>query len=295
MELRHLRYFVAVAEELHFARAAERLHIAPPTLTVQIRQLEAHLGVALFQRTKRFVAITPAGEAFLPEARATLAQLERAEATARWAGRGELGRIEIGYVGSAAYAGVLQALLAAHRREHPQVDIHVHEKSMEDLPGLIEAGGIDLAFVRPPLRLPPGLRLHVLMRDRFCLALYADHALAGQAGTARAKDFAADTYILPEQEAGTMEFARRGRFAPRRGPVPGGLAAVLTEVSMGTGIAVVPHVLATTVRMPGVVFRPIAGAPIPSEIGVVVRRHERSPTTRKLIQRLATAAAAGAA
>src|ERR1700761_6649585 len=119
MELRHLRYFVAVTETLHFGRAAEQLGIAPPTLTVQIQEIERALSARLLARTKRSVALTPAGEAFLAEARSVLAQAARAESVGRRAGRGEIGRIEIGYVGSAAYSGVLQTQAARFRQTWP--------------------------------------------------------------------------------------------------------------------------------------------------------------------------------
>src|SRR5277367_642412 len=107
MELRHMRYFVAAAEALHFARAAERLGIAPPTLTIQIQEIERTLSATLLARTKRSVALTSAGEVFLAEANNVLAQFARAQSVGRRAGRGEIGRIEVGYVGSAAYSGVL--------------------------------------------------------------------------------------------------------------------------------------------------------------------------------------------
>ena len=112
MELRHLRYFVILAEELHFSRAAERLGISPPTLTIQIQEIERTLSAKLFARTKRSVALTSAGEIFLAEARNVLVQFARAENVGRRAGRGEIGRIEIGYVGGAAYSGVLQGQTA---------------------------------------------------------------------------------------------------------------------------------------------------------------------------------------
>lgn len=116
MELRHLRYFVALAEELHFARTAERLNIAPPTLTVQIQEIERTLSARLFVRTKRSVALTPAGEIFLSEARNVLEQFAKAESVGLRAGRGEIGRVEIGYVGSAAFAGVLQDQISRFSR-----------------------------------------------------------------------------------------------------------------------------------------------------------------------------------
>ena len=117
MELRHLRYFVAAAEELHFSRAAERLNISAPTLTQQIQVLEADLGVVLFRRTKRSVALTEAGRRFLEEARATLRQAEQAAQVARQAARGEIGRLEIGYVTSASCLGLIPSVVANFHQE----------------------------------------------------------------------------------------------------------------------------------------------------------------------------------
>jgi DNA-binding transcriptional LysR family regulator len=118
MELRHLRYFVAVAEELHFGRAAARLHMAQPPLSQQIQSLEEELGVQLFQRTKRSVQLTDSGIVFLEEARLTLAQAERAMVAAQRASRGEIGRLVIGFVGSASYS-ILPAILRAFRESFP--------------------------------------------------------------------------------------------------------------------------------------------------------------------------------
>src|SRR5213076_2095932 len=122
MELRHLRYFVAVAEELHFGRAAQRLHIAQPPLSQQIRRLEGDLGVSLFDRTNRRVALTDAGRAFLGEARLTLAQAERATQVASRAARGEIGQLIIGYMASAEL-NVFPRLLPVFRKRHPGIDL----------------------------------------------------------------------------------------------------------------------------------------------------------------------------
>src|SRR5918911_4182703 len=121
MELRHLRYFVAVAEGLHFGRAAERLHIAQPPLSRQIRDLERELGTALFERVPRGVALTAAGRAFLPEARLTLAQAERAQRTAQRAAGGEIGRIRVGFSEAATYSAVLPDVLAFFRLHLPNI------------------------------------------------------------------------------------------------------------------------------------------------------------------------------
>src|ERR1700755_140218 len=137
MELRHLRYFVTLAEELHFARAAERLNIAPPTLTVQIQEIERALSARLLVRTKRSVALTPAGEIFLSEARNVLGHFAKAESDGRRAGRGEGGRVEIGYVGSSVYAGVLQDQMSRFSHSSPAVQLHARKFPMGELPKLI--------------------------------------------------------------------------------------------------------------------------------------------------------------
>ncbi|MBP0589230.1 LysR family transcriptional regulator [Paraburkholderia sp. LEh10] len=283
MELRHLRYFIAVAQRLHFAQAAEALGIAPPTLTVQIQEMERVLQVQLFRRTKRSVALTAAGEAFLVEARETIAQFERALHIGQRAGRGELGRIHIGYVGSAAFSGILQKQIRAFRKARPNVLVQATEHAMGELPALLEQGRVDVAFVRLPVELPPSLRAHVLARDAFCAAVPAEHTLASATGPIKARSLAGETFVVPEQDLGTREIARRGRFSPHIVSAPGTLLAVLTQVSVGAGIAIVPNVLTRAVNLPNVVFKTLAGEPIVSEVAAVFRKHEHSPATKRLI------------
>jgi DNA-binding transcriptional LysR family regulator len=286
MELRHLRYFIAVAEQLHFGQAAELLGIAPPTLTVQIQQIERTLDAQLFARTKRSVALTPAGEAFLVEARAALEQFERAINIGRRAGRGELGRVNLGFVGSAAFSGVLQQQVRAFREARPHVFIDTHEFPMDELPALLEDGRVDIAFVRMPVELTTSLRAHVLLRDRFCAALPAEHRLAQARAPIRSREFAGESFVVPEQREGTFEVGRRGRFSPEIISAPGGLVSVLTDVSLGVGVAIVPNVLTRAVEVPNVVYKEIAGEPIPSEVAAVFRRFERAPAVRSLIDQI---------
>lgn len=171
MELRHLRYFVAVAEELHFTRAAERLHISTPALTKQIQQLEHGLGALLFIRTRRTVSLTDAGARFFEEARRTLQQAEHAESVAKLAGRGELGRIKIGYVSSAACTGALATAVTAYRESHPRVSLSVVKmQSPEQLVQLSE-GRIDVGFLRPPARYPDGISGLIVVRQPVVIAL----------------------------------------------------------------------------------------------------------------------------
>jgi DNA-binding transcriptional LysR family regulator len=291
VELRHLRSFIAVAETLHFAKAAERLGISGPSLTVQIQELERSLHVRLFARSKRSVALTPAGEVFLKEARLAIAQFERAYVAGQRAGRGEIGRVEIGYVGSAAFSGVLQTQLQRFRKAWPDVTIVAREHPMDVLPALLEEGGIDIGFVRMPMWLPGSLASHTLLNDVFCAAVPSTHFLASASGPLRAKALAGESFIVPEQSLGTYEVGKRGRFEPRVAMAPGGLLAVLTQVSVGAGVAIVPSVLKDVVDLPGVRFKPLAGAPITSGVAAVFRRQERSMAVAKLIQQLRASAA----
>lgn len=304
LELRHFRCVLAVAHSLHFARAAAELGISPPALTKQVQETEQLLGTRLFQRSKRAVALTAAGELFVPEAARALEQLAQAQEAARRAGRGELGRLEIGYVASAAYSGVLQGQFARFRASHPGIRISAREYAMEALPALLDQGRVDLAFVRPPLHYPDGIDSVVLLRDRFVLAVQADSPLAqldvarpdvARPGAARPDvaqpaALAQQAFIVPEQEWGTLEVSRRGGFAAQVASRPGSLVAVLTEVSLGVGCAIVPHSVMASVQLPGVVFRELAGPQISSEIAAAFRRHEQAPAARAFIGQLRAAA-----
>ncbi|HEY0213667.1 MAG TPA: LysR substrate-binding domain-containing protein [Paenirhodobacter sp.] len=285
MELRHLRYFVTLAEDLHFARAAERLNIAPPTLTVQIQEIERRLSVRLFARTKRSVALTPAGEIFLVEARNVLAQYAKAESIGLRAGRGEIGRVEIGYVGSAAYAGVLQQQVGAFSLAWPGVHLNARELPMDSLPRLVAEGVVDIGFVRMPVAMSRSLWIHRLLVDYFCLAAPARYDLDGRAPVVPAR-LAEAKFIAPEQEAGTYEVASRGQFKPNIVATPGSLLAVLTHVSLGAGVAVIPSVVRNIVTLPGVRFHRLAGAPILSEVSAIFRAHESAPAVKTFVQQI---------
>ncbi len=158
MDIRHFRYFLAVAQQRNFTRAAQVLGIAPPTLSRQIQDLESALGVRLFIRQQRQVSLTEAGQALLPEADATVRQFELAQRNARRAGRGEVGHIELGYVASAVYSGVLQRQVQAFSRDCSEVSLSVQEAPMADLPVSVAEGRFDLGYVRSPMALPRNWR-----------------------------------------------------------------------------------------------------------------------------------------
>ncbi|MFS2019568.1 LysR family substrate-binding domain-containing protein, partial [Massilia sp. CT11-108] len=207
------------------------------------------------------------------------------------AGRGELGRIVIGYVGSAALAGILQRQMRRFRAEWPDVQLQANEQPMGRLPGLVAEGHVDIGFVRLPMALPDELRVHVLQRNRFCIALPASHRLAGAAAV-DAHALEDDDFVVPEQDLGTREVGRRGRFVPRIVSAPGNLLTVLTEVSLRKGVAVVPDVVATTLALPDVVYKPLAGDPVTSELAALFRRSEGAPAVKNLIRQLVAEGAA---
>ncbi|RKF46108.1 LysR family transcriptional regulator [Paraburkholderia fungorum] len=283
LDLRHIHAFVCVAKHLHFSRAADELDIAAPSLTKLIQEAERLLGVRLFHRTKRSVALSAAGSAYLVEALSALDHLARGEERAILAERGELGRIEVGYVASAAYAGVLQRAVGSFRARYPGVDVSIREVPMDGATGMLRDGLLDAAYVRPPMPLVDGIQASTVHRDTFVLALPENSALASLPEIKPAQ-LREQCFVLPEQEAGTFEVARRGRFSPQLGSRPGTLAAVLACVSLGGNVAVVPHTLADCITLPGVVYRNIAGRPIASEIALAFRKFERAPAVRAFLE-----------
>ncbi|SPP92818.1 LysR substrate-binding domain-containing protein [Bradyrhizobium vignae] len=181
MELRRLKYMSVLAEELHFGRAAERLGIAQPALTQQIRALERELGVELFHRTKRSVKLTVAGRVTLSEAVRTLQQAERTALVARQAGRGELGHIEIGYVGSAIFTGVLSKAIALFRPVNPLVELRLNELGIVQQLDDVGSGRLDIGILRLPVKsLPAGVGITTLHREPIILAIPRAHRLSRQ-------------------------------------------------------------------------------------------------------------------
>src|SRR5476651_913985 len=272
MDIRHFRYFLAVARQRNFTRAAEQLGIAPPTLSRQIQDMETELGTRLFLRRQRDVSLTEAGAALVIEAEATVRQFEFAQRNAQRAGRGDIGHIELGYVASAVYSGLLQKQVQAFSRQCPDVSLNVRESPMAALPGLVIEGRFDIGYVRSPMTLPDGLEAIRLDSEGFVLALSGDSWLCRlpQISPAHLQN---ETFILPEQISGTLQVAAQGRFAPTLRAQPGGLVAVIALVSLGQGVAVVPESVVGHVGLPGVVYRRIEGCEASAWLGVVVARY----------------------
>ncbi|VVN66245.1 LysR family transcriptional regulator [Pseudomonas fluorescens] len=285
MEIRHFRYFLAVARQRNFTRAAEQLGIAPPTLTRQIQDMENTLGTRLFLRQQRQVSLTEAGAVLMIEAEATVRQFEFAQLNAQRAGRGETGHIELGYVASAVYSGLLQKQVQSFSREYPDVSLSVRESPMAALPGLIAEGRFDIGYIRSPMILPEGLDALRLDAEGFVLALSAESWLSRLADITP-EHLQDQTFILPEQISGTLQVAAQGGYAPKLGPQPGGLVAVIALVSLGQGVAVVPESVVGHVSLPNVLYRPIKGSEACSWLSLIHRRFEKAPAVARYIEQV---------
>lgn len=259
IELRHLRYFVAVAEELHFSRAAEKLQMAQPPLSQQIRQLEAHLGVTLLLRGRRTVGLTEAGRVFLDEARRTLRQADVAVQAAREAGRGNLGRLNVSFVTSAPF-NVLPPILRAFRERHGGVDLALHEASSAEQGEALLDGRFDVGFVRLPLE-APGIAREVILRETLVAALPEGHPLAA----ARRVDLgrlAGEPFILvpravtPGFHDLVIRACGEAGFSPTVTQEASQMQTIIGLVGAGLGVSLVPESV-QELHGTGVVFRPL--------------------------------------
>ncbi|HTT47397.1 MAG TPA: LysR substrate-binding domain-containing protein [Pseudolabrys sp.] len=295
MELRHLRYFAAVATELHFARAAERLNITPPTLSQQIKWLESHLGVTLFVRsTRKRVELTVAGKQFQKHALALIANFEQAERFVREAARGEVGEVRLGYVVSAATAGDVKTAIVAAQAAAPNVKVHIQR--METLPQIkaLSSGGLDIGFMRRMYTLPAGLVSFELPAQRLRLFIHRDHPLAAQKRISPAA-MAKYKFVAYELDA-EVGFWRNitAVLAPAAIPEIAQRApdavSLLTLISANIGMSVLPESFKSIVP-PEVVMRDITGPVKYTQNAVVYRANEASPAVRAVVKSIRSAMA----
>jgi DNA-binding transcriptional LysR family regulator len=243
LEIRHLRYFVAVAEELHFGRAAQRLHIAQPPLSQQIRRLEEMLGHALFLRTSREVQLTAAGEELLERARHTLKKMDADVSAVQKIGRGEAGALTVGFIGS----GMLTALpkmLGRYRRHYPQVDLQLREYHTASLVEALLNGTVDVGFLRDGGNVE-GLRVEVLLAEPFVVVLPRKHPLARQK-TVSVKSLQRDAFVLFSRSYGgvawqkTIELCEAQGFTPRVVQEAPQWLTIMSLVGAGLGVTIAP-------------------------------------------------------
>ena len=297
MELRHLRYFVAVAEELHFGRAAERLHMAQPPLSRQIRDLEREIGAELFDRVPRGVELTEAGLAFLPEARLTLAQAERAQRSAQRAARGEAGRLRVGFVEAAADSAVLPDVLGFFRLHLPDVGVSLFEMDPQQQVDALRTGRIDVGVLHsPPLDAERWLRVEPVYAEPIVAALTHGHRLATRARLALG-DLAAESFVLFPRPAAPALYdsliarCRTAEFSPRVVQEAAGWHTLAGLVAAGVGTAFVPRSLAQLQR-PGVAYRPVRDLGVEMGMSAVWRNDARSPVRERFVTALRAVARA---
>jgi DNA-binding transcriptional LysR family regulator len=279
MELRHFRYFVHVAEELHFGRAALRLGMSQPPLSQQIRLLEEELGVALLERTSRRVALTEAGRLFLIEARKTLAQASHAISVARKVGEGDLGEINVGFASSVPFTTVVAQALAGFREAYPGVRLNLTEMSRTAQIEALVAENIEVAFIRdidPPV-VPDGLEAILLMTEPLLVAMLASHRLAKSQSDTTVADLRDEEFVLYRQDFGVGFNSHLMRLCALAGYVPNvvqevtGPFTLLGLVSAGLGITVVTPTLGA-LHPDNMTFRPLVGTDTISRLWMI-RRH----------------------
>lgn len=291
MELRHLRYFIAVAEEKHVTRAAERLGMQQPPLSQQIRALERELDVQLFRRKPRGVELTDAGMALLADARAILLHIDHAFATTKRTARGEQGRIAVGFTSSTPFHPFVPRMVRAYREAFPLVSLTLEEGGTMELIDDLRHERLDAAFVRTPIANQRGLVVNLLLHEPMVLALPRVHALAqGRSKGIPLKALASETFIVYRRHSGPglydaiLSACNAAGFSPCVGQEAPRIVSTLNLVAAGIGISLVPESL-QRMRMDGVVFRSVAGiAPPKAPLYLASRRGETSATVGRFLQ-----------
>lgn len=276
IELRHLRYFVAVAEELHFGRAAARLHLAQPPLSQQIRKLEAILGYPLLLRTSRVVRLTSAGELFLERSRRTLRKVEEDLEEARSIGRGEVGFLKVGFIGSGMLTA-LPALLGRYRRQYPKVHLVLNEFYSAGVMRALQEGTVDAGFLRDGGP-GEGLESETLFSEPFMAVLPAHHRLA-RGATVSAGDLRDEPFVLFSPSVGrtaydkTMSLCREHGFRPHIVQEAPQLLTIARLVEAGLGVTILPACV-EQIAPPGVRCRRLRGTRVRSQIELAYRSGE---------------------
>ncbi|MFK1438472.1 LysR substrate-binding domain-containing protein [Pseudomonas aeruginosa] len=288
MELRHLRYFIAVAEELHFGRAAERLGISQPPLSQQIQALEEEIGARLFERTNRRVELTDAGRLFLDESRQVLAQVDKAVLLARRAHLGELGELKIGFTSSAPFTSTIPSSIHAFRKAYPDVHLDLQEMSSRQVLKALLEESLQVGVIRP-LALPDAVHWVELFREPLVAVLRADHPLAAgsEDGLAIAA-LAEEPFVFFPRSYGTglydqvIALTRQAGFSPRIAQEASEAMTIIGLVSAGLGVSILPASFRRT-RVDGVVYRTLSDPEATTAVWLVRRQNEDSPLALSFI------------
>jgi DNA-binding transcriptional LysR family regulator len=295
MELRHLRYFIAVAEEGHITRAAERLGMQQPPLSQQIRALERELDVQLFRRMARGVELTDAGRAFLDGARATFANLELTSETTRRTARGEQGRIAVGYTSAAAFHPLVSGVVREFRKAFPRVSVTLAEGFPHDLIERMRNDQFDVAFIRTAVASPEGVIVDRLLEEGVVAALPSEHVLAqsknGRDTALSLKALAGETFIVYGRANGVLTMqsnalvaaCEAAGFSPRVGHVVPNDLSRLSLIAAGLGVSVFAASL-QRMNIDGVTYRRLKGATqLKVPLNLVSRRGDASVVVRHFL------------
>jgi DNA-binding transcriptional LysR family regulator len=289
LELRHIRYFLAVAEERHFTRAAAKVGIGQPPLSQQIKDLEREVGAALFHRLAHGAELTEAGKAFLTAVKEMPLIAERATAAARRAARGETGSLRVGFTASATFNVVVPSTIRAFRRAYPDIDLTLEEANTAPLITRLREGTLDTAFLRPGAAGTDELQVRRLSEEPMVVALPKRHHAAAfeQIDLALLKD---DPFLLfPRETAPTLydtvvDACRKAGFEPIIGQLVPHVASIVNLVAAELGVSIVPASM-MQVRVTGIAYRQIAGQSPMTQLALAYRRGETSPVLRNFIAR----------
>ncbi|MED0660001.1 LysR substrate-binding domain-containing protein [Bacillus smithii] len=286
LELRHLKYFVTVAEELHFGKAAARLNMAQPPLSSQIRQLEEEIGVPLFHRTKRKVELTKEGQVFLEKVYLILKNLEDAIETVRMVNRGEIGEIAIGFISSASY-DILPAIIQHYRKKYPNIHIDLQQLTTEEQVKALHEGRIDVGILCHPIE-NDNVLFEVIRQEPMVIALPKDHPLARETSSINLNDLFNDPFIVTGRKANQRHYdtliklCYQAGFSPKVVQETKELSTVLSFVSSGMGVALVPASIQSIFKNK-VIYRNIRNHPY-TTTALAWKSGNLSPTVRAFIE-----------
>ncbi|WP_103733937.1 LysR family transcriptional regulator [Pseudomonas sp. GZJR-8] len=291
MELRHLRYFIAVAEELHFGRAAQVLGISQPPLSQQIQALEQEVGARLFERTNRRVELSEAGRLFLQEARLVLAQVDKAADVARRAQLGELGELKIGFTSSAPFNSSIPQAIFAFRQAFPAVHLNLQEMSSTQVAESLVDESIQVGLMRP-LPLPDSLSVVELMREPLVAVLSAGHPLVeGSERGLHLAQLAQEPFVFFPRTYGSglyaqlLNLARDAGFSPHFAQEAGEAMTIIGLVAAGLGVSVLPASY-QRIRIDGVVYRTLLDPEAMTAVWLVQRKGVQTPMSKGFVELL---------
>ncbi|MBB5767391.1 LysR family transcriptional regulator [Xanthomonas euroxanthea] len=281
IDLRHLRYFLVLAHELHFTRAAQKIGIRQPPLSMQIQQLEDIVGARLFRRRSRGVELTAAGRSLQLSATEIFARLDAALADARRHGEGQAGQLRVGFAGATYFNPAIPAAIQAFRTRHPDVVLSPEQSNTPALLAGLRDNRLDVAFIRPPVDQDDRVTVRPFVDEEMVIAVPSGHPLDGETPLPLSAT-AGETLILFPRTIGTglydtvMAACRDAGFTPRLGQAASQIASIIPMVAAGFGVSVIPTSV-SRIQNEGVTYRRIAGQTLHAPIALATRADDLSP------------------